>query len=470
MRRFTTALPALLVLLACGAVYLTVGPVADRIQASETQGRIVMARQVIDDDAVLERIDRAVTAIAESVRPSVVHLDVENRNGRRRTRSNGSGWVYDTSGHIVTNAHVVRGATRVRVEFASGRVESGDVVAVDPYTDIAVVKIAPDLALFPLPLSEDGAVTQGQRAFAFGSPFGFKFSMSEGIVSGIGRVPGASASFGGFTNFIQTDAAVNPGNSGGPLVDVRGELIGMNVAIATGRESEGTTEGDSAGISFAIPLETVRNVVPQLIGSGRVARGFLGLSFAGSGTYRETTGIDAGRVVSGIRVAEVVEDGPSDRAGLRAGDLITHLRGQAVPEFEVLRAIVGSTAAGEALPVRVVRQGEVSEFTVTLGEMPQSLLAQQAANAIMLQLGMRFEGGEDGPVVSMVWPDFPADALGFERGDEIISVGGRGVDAVIDVFIGFNEGDLLAGEPVEVVVRPESNRSRTRTIEVQLDF
>ncbi|MEM7623305.1 MAG: trypsin-like peptidase domain-containing protein, partial [Planctomycetota bacterium] len=284
MRPFQTAIPALFVLVACAAVYLAIGPIADRIEASRTSSGITLARQVIDQDDILSQIDRAVVAVADSVRPSVVHLDVENRSGRRRSRSNGSGWIYDGRGHIVTNAHVVRGATGVRVEFPSGRVESGEVVGIDPYTDIAVVKVSPRGGVFPLARSASGGVMQGQRAYAFGSPFGFKFSMSEGIVSGVGRVPGASASFGGFTNFIQTDAAVNPGNSGGPLVDARGELIGMNVAIATGRESEGTTEGDSAGISFAIPLETIENVVPQLIGDGRVARGFLGLSFAGSDT------------------------------------------------------------------------------------------------------------------------------------------------------------------------------------------
>ncbi|MEM7623690.1 MAG: PDZ domain-containing protein, partial [Planctomycetota bacterium] len=176
------------------------------------------------------------------------------------------------------------------------------------------------------------------------------------------------------------------------------------------------------------------------------------------------------RLLTGIRIADVVAEGPSDAAGLRPGDLITHLRDQATPEFEVLRSIVGGAAAGERLPVRVVRDGRLEEFTVTLGEMPAELLARQAAESITFQLGIMFSEGENGPVVTRVWPDFPADALGFERGDQIAAVGGRSVGQVIDVFIAFNEADLLAGATVPVVVRSGDDGQTVRTIDVKLDF
>src|SRR5262249_19153086 len=146
----------------------------------------------------------------------------------------------------------------------------GELFAADPYTDIAVVKVPESDDVFPARRATGLQPQQGDNVFVFGSPFGFKFSMSQGIISGLGRDPTAAAEFGGYTNYIQTDAAVNPGNSGGPLVDIKGRVIGMNVAIATARSSDGTTtdEGQSAGISFAIPLGTIESVVDQLITRG----------------------------------------------------------------------------------------------------------------------------------------------------------------------------------------------------------
>ena len=353
MRRIVSGLPALLVLLAAVAVFLTAGPTLRSISTAKTGAQITLARQVLEGDDILLRIDRAVTAVADSVRPSVVHLEVRSS---RRSSSTGAGWVYDDLGHIITNAHVVRNGDQVRVEFSDGRIESGEVLGADPYTDIAVVRVR-GVDVFPLARSMSaatgGAVRQGERAFAFGSPFGFKFSMSEGIVSGLGRSPGGgSGSFGGFTNYIQTDAAVNPGNSGGPLVNVHGEVIGMNVAIATSRDTDGTNEGDSAGISFAIPLDTIENVVPQLINSGQVARGFMGANFARGA---DQTTLAGGSLVTGIRVASVVEDGPAAMAGIRSGDLITHLRGPADPRvrhpaFDRRRDRRGRDAAGRTGP------------------------------------------------------------------------------------------------------------------------
>ncbi|MAY73973.1 MAG: hypothetical protein CMJ31_04465 [Phycisphaerae bacterium] len=469
MRRFTTALPALLVLATCVTVLLLGRPIMNRIAASQTGARITLARQVIADDDILERIDRAKMAVADTVRDSVVHIEVRGEGRRRFARSNGSGWVFDEVGHVVTNAHVVRGGSRIQVEFADGRVRSAQLVGADPYTDIAVILIEDGTGVFPISRAIDEPVRQGQQAFAFGSPFGFKFSMTQGIVSGLGRVPGAAASFGA-SNFIQTDAAVNPGNSGGPLVNIRGELIGMNVAIANGRDTDGTSEeGDSAGISFAIPLATIETVVPQLIRSGEVARGYMGVSFPRGEERAEATVYEDGRIWTGIRVANVEDDGPSARAGLQANDLIIKLRDQHVADFGVLRSIVGGAAAGENLPVTVIRDGEIFELNVKLGQMPAAVLASQASDAIQLQLGMIFGRIGNEARVARVFTGFPADEAGFEEGQRIVSINGRAVNSIEDVLVGFNEGGLLAGDRVRVVVADEETGER-QTLDVELSF
>jgi S1-C subfamily serine protease len=194
MRRISAYGPAALVLVACVAVLFLTPAVLRNAGHASAEARITLARAQLEGDDILERIDR----------------------------SSGSGWVYDAAGHVVTNAHVVRGAERITVQFVDGRLLEADLVGIDPFTDIAVIRASASSGVFPLRRDSGHVPRQGERVFAFGSPFGFKFSMSEGIISGLGRDPMGSIEFGGFTNFIQTDAAVNPGNSGGPLVSARG--------------------------------------------------------------------------------------------------------------------------------------------------------------------------------------------------------------------------------------------------------
>ncbi len=228
MRRFISFGPAFVVLLTISAVFVAVPAAVRRISAADTSARIVLAQRSLDDDDVLERINAATRNIANTVRPSIVHIEVSS-DARRRwgARSTGSGWMFDAEGHIVTNAHVVRGAERIQVQFADGRiVESeqikGQPFLADPYTDVAVFKIPEGPGLFPMRRASGIQPQQGDHVYAFGSPFGFKFSMTQGIISGLGRDPSSAMESGGFTNFIQTDAAVNPGNSGGPVVDIMG--------------------------------------------------------------------------------------------------------------------------------------------------------------------------------------------------------------------------------------------------------
>lgn len=475
MRRINAFAPSLFVLLVgCCALLVTPGMIA-RLRAADTAARVTLARHTLEMDDILERIDRAVAAIAETVEPSLVHIDVqgegiEDSNGRRRggSRSTGSGWVYDGAGNIVTNAHVVRGAQRISVQFADGRYADASLVGIDPFTDIAVIQIDEPITVFPAPRDTGHIPRRGERIFAFGSPFGFKFSMSEGIISGLGRDPMSTADFGGFTNFIQTDAAVNPGNSGGPLVSVRGRVIGMNVAIATARGTDSDLDesgGDSAGISFAIPLPTIETVVDQLISTGRVSRGFLGVSLVGAVGFEN----ERGEYTRGMRV-QVTEGGPSDRGGIEDRDVIVEVDGQSVPEFKIFQSIVGTIPANQPVDIVYYRDGVRETTRVVLGELPASVLGSRARIPIQYQLGMRVGQNQSGAVVADVFDLSVADRIGFEAGQQILSVGGEPVRSSEDVFTLLTAKGLLSAKNIEVRVRSmtEEGRVEEETLDVRL--
>lgn len=459
MRRFISVFPALIVLAACIAATLAAPAIVRQLRTSHTQAKITLATQVLESDDVLAAIDRATIAIADLVRPSLAHLEVAVGRDGGFGRSSGSAWVYNDEGYLITNAHVVRGARIIEAQFADGRIGSATLIGDDPFTDIAVVKLDDPGTLFPLTRDSNAVPQQGQRVYAFGSPFGFKFSMSEGIISGLGRDPANARDFGGFTNYIQTDAAVNPGNSGGPLVDIRGRLIGMNVAIATARDSQGTNEGDSAGISFAIPVAPIESVVTQLIERGEVARGFLGISFIAGAVERVET--DDEVYNAGVRVNFPVEDGPSDRAGIKAGDVVVSINDQPITSYNVLRSIVAVTAPGETLDVVVVREGEAIPVGITLDEMPVELLAENAGALIMGRLGIGFAGGPDAqrnpgqPIISVVIPDSSAEAIGFRAGQRIVAAASRSVDSLAELYRQLYDNRILSGNTIPITVIPQ---------------
>lgn len=456
MRRFVTHTPAIAVFAVAIAATLTAPKVFRQFQTAHTAASITLATQSLEESNILEAIDRATIAVADIVRPSVVHLDVGRGGGRGfLRRGSGSGWIYDEQGHVVTNAHVVRGARAIEAQFPDGRVAQATVVGDDPFTDIAVLKLDNPGTVFPIQRATDAVPRQGQRGFAFGSPFGFKFSMTEGIVSGLGRDPANARDFGGFTNYIQTDAAVNPGNSGGPLVNVNGRLIGMNVAIATASDTQGTNEGDSAGISFAIPLGPIESVVTQIIDSGRVERGYLGIQFARLPVTRVET--DDEVYAAGVRVSEVVPEGPSDKAGLRSGDVIVSLKDQPITTYNVLSSIVGISKPGAKLEATIVRDQQAKDITVELGRMPDEVLARRAGESIVEQTGLYFANLRDltsAPVIGGIFPGSRAGQLGFERGQRVVSVAGEPVESVEDVFKVLYERRVLSGNTVEFLVVP----------------
>ncbi|MGH7241825.1 MAG: S1C family serine protease [Phycisphaerales bacterium] len=466
MRRIISLGPALIVLATASSLLWFSPQILRSLAASQTEAQILLARRTIDSDDILERLNMAIRAVADSVEPSVVHIDVLAPEGTRRRflGATGSGWIFNAKGHIVTNAHVVRGARFIRVQLYDGRASQATIVGIDPFTDIAVLKIDAD-TLVPVPRATGERLYQGDRVFAFGSPFGFKFSMSEGIVSGLGRAAGPAIDSGGFTNFIQTDAAVNPGNSGGPLVDVKGRIVGMNVAIATAKDIQGSgNEGQSSGISFAIPLVTIENVVQQLIDTGKVSRGFLGISYDPR-EFLDETGLHSGVTI------RIPSDGPASRAGLQDGDTILSLNGQPISSVQVMRSLISNARPGETLAVGYSRGTKKLVASVVMGEMPTSALIQAGVlEEIQDDLGLTFEEPQgtrrlDGaPVLTAVTGYSHASEASLKEGDRITQVGELQVATVGDAVSAMIDQGLYMGKPIRLAVRniqDEAERSQT---------
>jgi len=279
---------------------------------------------------------RLLSNIYERASPSVVNIEalIPAEDGAASDTRRGSGFVYDQQGHIITNAHLVNAADSVTVTLQNARVYPAQVLAFDSFSDLAALKVsvAPE-RLAPLRIGESAAVTVGQRAIVIGNPFGLSSSMTTGIISGLGRAlpsvdPGDSSVAPGFDNpsIIQIDAVINPGNSGGPLLDSQGLVIGITTAIRS-------DNGRFQGIGFAVPADTMRRVIPDLIGQGRVDYAWMGISVmredGGFGVAGLSAALDL-PVERGVLLRGVTEGSPAYRAGLRGGDRIVEVRGEAV--------------------------------------------------------------------------------------------------------------------------------------------
>ncbi len=462
MRKFVDWGPACVVMLATVLALVLAPAMVQRVEFAQTSARVSFARQTLQDDDILERMDQAIRRIAEAVEPSVTHIDVRVNSRRGRTSSSGSGWIFDTDGHVVTNAHVLRGAETIRVQLSDGRLYEAKMIGADALTDIAVLKLPESKGIIPAIRATGRHPRQGERVFAFGSPFGFKFSMSEGIISGLGREPsGAVATSSGYTNFIQTDAAVNPGNSGGPLVNVRGEVIGMNVAIATGSDSDGTTEGQSAGISFAIPLPVIESVVTQLIETGTVKRGFLGISLPGRAEDSQRVGFNG----FGVLVPAVTSGGPADLAGVLPGDVITAIDGHEATGIGVLRSLISTIQPGQAVELELWRDGEVLTVEPRLVEAGSDVVVGNSVFGELRRFGLQFGDGrtlrrDQPPVVSWVGRGSPAEDAGFERGQRILRVGDEKVMTLTRLTEMLDAAGLLLGREVEIVIAQANLETR----------
>jgi S1-C subfamily serine protease len=295
--------------------------------------------------AVSPRQQGDVAAIYKAASPAVVSI--------RTDSGSGTGFVVDTDGTIVTNAHVVGDSDQVEVQFADDRTVTGDVSGVDRSSDLAVVHVDPARAgsLTALELADSDTVRTGQLAVAIGSPFGLPQTATAGIVSGTGRHIEAPDGFQ-IDSVIQTDAPINPGNSGGPLLDASGRVIGVNSQIATG----GTSQGN-VGIGFAVPANTVADVIPRLQRGETIRRAYLGVSTAAAS--------------GGAVVREVTAGGPAASAGLRAGDLIVTVAGERIGDPDDVAAAIQDRRPGESVEVGARRDGELRTLDVELAARPE---------------------------------------------------------------------------------------------------
>jgi putative serine protease PepD len=284
----------------------------------------------------------------------VVEVKVDSQasdpfGGTRSQSAEGSGFVYDTAGHVITNQHVVDGATSVRVTFWNGQTYTAKVVGTDASTDLAVLDVnAPSSALFPLALGDSNKVAVGDTVVAIGAPFGLAETVTAGIVSALHRQMTSPNNFS-IDDSIQTDAAINHGNSGGPLLDAQARVIGVNSQI----ESD---SGGSDGVGFAIPSNTIRSIASQLISSGKAQHAYLGVELGSAGT--------------GARVASVRSGTPAAKAGLRTGDAITSLAGTKIISSDALRAAINAHKPGDRVSVTFVRNGKRHTVSLTLASRP----------------------------------------------------------------------------------------------------
>ncbi|RPF22973.1 S1C family serine protease [Myceligenerans xiligouense] len=326
-------------------------------------------------------------AVTSAVSDSVVSIQVATQQGE----GEGSGVVIDADGHILTNNHVVSGAQQVQVTLADGRLFEAEVVGTDPATDLAVVRLtdAPE-DLTAATLGDSDAVAVGDAVMAVGNPLGLANTATTGIVSALDRPVSASSQGGGdvvVTNAVQTDAAVNPGNSGGPLFNASGEVIGINSSILT--LSSSTQQSGSIGLGFAIPSNLASSVSDQLIDDGSAEHAFLGVSLSdGTATADGVTRL-------GARVEEVVAGSPAEEAGLEAGDVVVAIGEDPVDGRESLTAFVREHAAGEEVTLTVVRDGDTRQVTTGLAVRDDQGLAEQDQN-VPGQGGMPGQGDSDG--------------------------------------------------------------------------
>src|SRR5258706_4699836 len=304
------------------------------------------------DAALLDSYSRAVTAAVERVSPSVVNVEVHQQSGRTRSgeprerRGGGSGFVFTPDGLILTNSHVVHDATRIEVTLADGRRAPAHTIGDDPGTDLAVIRIDAS-GLQAVPFGDSQQLRPGQMAIAIGNPYGFQSTVTAGVISALGR---SLRSYSGrlIEDVLQTDAALNPGNSGGPLVDSRGQVIGVNTANIL----------PAQGICFAIGINTAKFVASRLLRDGRIRRSYIGASAQTVPIHRRVVRFYDLAKESGALVLSVGENSPAKRAGLRDGGIIVALEGKPVAGVDDRHRLLADIRAGASCALTVIRHTE----------------------------------------------------------------------------------------------------------------
>jgi serine protease Do len=380
--------------------------------------------------------------------------------GRRFGAAQGSGFLISSDGYAVTNNHVVERASTVEVQTDDGKTHSAKVVGTDPRTDLALIKI--DGGNFPFVKLADAPPRVGDWVLAVGNPFGLGGSVTAGIVSARGRDIGA----GPYDDFLQIDAPVNRGNSGGPTFNTEGSVIGVNTAIYS-------PSGGSVGIAFAIPAETVKSVVAQLKDKGAVTRGWIGVQIQPvTPEIADSLGL---KKAAGALVAEPQKDSPAVKAGIEAGDVIAKLNDQPVENARDLSRKIGSMTPGTTVKLAIVRKGAEKTISLTLGELPKQREARAEVERpgrgygdhVEPRLGLSLApgGSEPGVVVAEVDPSGPAAEFGFRPGDVILEVGGKTVATPDEVRTAL--GQARSEGKRSILMRVKSERG-TRFVAIPL--
>ena len=415
----------------------------------EEQGETRVATSVRNQEAVppveapapeLLHSQQAFIEVSQKVTPTVVNIRAERVRaaGRvnplfeeffgeffrqphpeQRERSLGSGFLLSEDGYILTNEHVVSGAEEIKVRLPDQRVFPAKLVGVDPKTDVAVIKIDTEESLPVAVLGDSDRLQVGQWALAIGNPFGLDSTLTVGVISATGRT---DVGIEDYENFIQTDASINPGNSGGPLLNIYGEVIGINTAIVASGQ----------GIGFAIPINLAKMIVDQLISTGEVTRGWLGVSIQSlDAELAKTFGLDR---VTGALVTQVLPDTPAARAGLQRGDVLLTFNHKPVRGVRELQLHVASAPLGREVPVEVMREGERLTIGVQLTARAREGVAS-APPAVKPEswLGMTFREDGQNVQVATVAPGSVAAEGRIEAGDLILAINHHVVNSLADV-------------------------------------
>jgi len=333
----------------------------------------------LEDVQVLAALDGEYSRLVSAVVPSVVSItssrivqlqqqlspielffNIRRAPRQQEQSSLGSGVIVSREGHILTNNHVIAGMQRIQVQLTDGRVEPAQLIGSDDMTDIAVLKINAE-NIEPLAFGDSDEVRVGQLVFAIGNPFGLQETVTQGIISAKGRRAIADSGL----ELLQTDAAVNTGNSGGPLLNIRGEIVGINNAIYTGPEKQGAW----LGISFAIPANVARHTLESLLKNGRVIRGYLGIGMAGLNP--EIARLLKVPDTAGVAVVEVGAGSPAEKAGLRPEDVVRSFNGRPVPDALALTTRIAEQEVGATAQLGILRGGKELTLSATIAEVPQ---------------------------------------------------------------------------------------------------
>src|SRR5215510_2858560 len=332
-----------------------IAPMNDEEIKAEERCVFFSGRTVDSDEALLDFYSQTVIGVAERVSPSVVNIEIRRQRNDRQvgrgrapqeSRGSGSGFIFTPDGFILTNSHVAHGASKIEVTLADGRRQEAQLIGDDPDTDLAVIRInAPNL--MPAALGESQKIKVGQLVVAIGNPYGFQSTVTAGVVSALGRsLRGSTGRL--MDDVIQTDAALNPGNSGGPLVNSRGEVIGVNTAMIL----------PAQGICFAIAIDTAKFVAGRLIRDGRISRSFIGVAGQNVPLPRRFVRFYNLPVESGVLVVSLEPDSPARRAGVSEGDLIIGFAGRPVAGIDDLHKLLTEERVGQTAPLELIRRTE----------------------------------------------------------------------------------------------------------------